>query len=279
MIVSNCNKKLRNVQTCGARIMRYANYVCALILIVYPEGNGREEKINDWVVEHTDKDGKLTKLPTWEVVCRFFNHYNLINVEKMFRDDVNKEANPRKEVSDSNPEQGVTDSNLEEEGLASENPKHNANQSKDKTLSHRKLCDIYQKRYDRLNHLVYNAIIEVWKDVTIDQSLHGANLSICVPNIRDRAFVADLFSYVWKFHNRLKKGIWHHEHADIGNKPIKKNDSKLDNHDAIERRKKLHSVIKDGVHEEEYEFMEVYLGAETLLSFDVQKSKYARLKN
>ena len=72
---------------------------------------------------------------------------------------------------------------------------------------------------------------------------------------KHRAFVSDLFNYMWKYHSRFKVGVWHHDNSNIGNKPITTTESSNKDKSNDTTQGAILNVIKNGIHEEEYEFM------------------------
>lgn len=277
MIISNCNKKLRNLQTWGAKVMRYVNYSCALILILYPNGTWRERQVEAWFEKHLDEEGLLTRLPPWEVVCRFFNYYKLVEVEQQFKGTTESTiTHEEKEAYESKEDN--------QEKIPILKSGRNSPLNKDYTACKK----ILQERYMRLNLDVHQAIcIAIHKDEI--QNIRAVRQTSETKNYykpcleKHRAFVSDLFNYIWKYHQKYKVGIWHHEHPNIANEPInlKKNSSDKSTHTETSNsedntKTAIAAVIKGGIHEEEFEFMEFYLQAESII-YNAERSKFGRL--
>lgn len=262
MIISNCHKKLRSSQTWGAKVMRYVNYSCVLILMIYPNNLKRESEIESWFQEHTDDGGLLKKLPPWEYVCRFFKYYDLVKVEQLYRAHRNE--------SSSDPEQIVS-----EEKEKSSKPTNGRNSPPNEVYLESKKK--FQERYMNLNMKVHDTIEEEIHKYKHEYKHREVDKNFYLPDLKKhRAFVSDLFNYMWKYHSRFKVGVWHHENANIGNKPITATESSNKDKSNDTTQAAILNVIKNGIHEEEFEFMEVYLEAEGTI-YNQQRSKFGRL--
>lgn len=242
LILSDSHPKLRTSQTWESRVMRYINYATTLIMMIFPYDYPFDTLCMEWIAEHKE-NGKLTKVPTWEYVCRF--------AADLMLDDTKEDGEPNKIRKEIMPE--TIDPSLRYQKPSNGNEQNSfkvQDSTPDDVRKH------FQKRYAKLNRLAVEMLYDRYIVAFATQNREERNLwKMYVPTItkKQTVLISDLYHYLWKYQVRLKTGIWHHNHNEIGNKAPDKKENPT-----------LYNLIKQGVHEEEFDFMENYLQADLL---------------